>query len=222
MLPLTTTISEEAPRKPDVSAMIHISSIQLEDKREPYNQQEETHASSSSANSEQLPEKTDVSKVNRTYSVKPEPTTQPTPTKDKYQKRRAFKPRFVPLDVLTTPWWESATFPNMFQLLSSSDDESREVADDVDDDDSVSIHEYRTVLTGGGADGSDSDTREEKDDDDDDFTSVVYSNCDIKLKHSEAVEMLETPDISKVSKFPPFKPKGGTVYVITDGQRENN
>ena len=108
----------------------------------------------------------------------------------------------------------------MFQLLSSSDDESREVANDVDDDDSVSIHESRTVLTGGGAD--DSDTHEEKDDDDDDFTSVVYFNCDVKLKHSEAAEMLETPDISKVSKFPPFKPKGGTVYVITDGQRENN
>ena len=51
---------------------------------------------------------------------------------------------------------------------------------------------------------------------------MVYSNCDVKLKHSEAAEMLETPDISKVSKFPPLKPKGGTVYVITDGQREKH
>ena len=104
MQPLTTTNSEDAPRKSDVPAMIHTSSIQLEDKRAPstkastvnhINQQEETQASPSSANSEQLVEKTDVSKVNRTYSVMPEPTTQPTPTKDRYQKRRACKPNRV-------------------------------------------------------------------------------------------------------------------------------
>ena len=85
----------------------------------------------------------------------------------------------------------------------------------------MSIRESRTVLTGGGADNSDSDSHEEKDDDDD-FTFVVYSNCDVKLKHSEAAEMLENPGISKVSKFPPFQPKGGTVYLITDGQREKH
>ena len=75
--------------------------------------------------------------------------------------------------------------------------------------------ESRVHLTGGGSISSEDNVQ-------DDFTSVIYSNCDVKLKHSEAAEMLDNPDISKLSNFPPFKPKGGSVYLLTDGQKIQN
>ena len=75
--------------------------------------------------------------------------------------------------------------------------------------------ESRVHLTGGGSISSEDNVQ-------DDFTSIIYSNCDVKLKHSEAAEMLDNPDISKLSNFPPFKPKGGSVYLLTDGQKIQN
>ena len=56
----------------------------------------------------------------------------------------------------------------------------------------------------------------------DEFDSVVYLDCDVRLKHLVAAGILENLDIKKVSTLPPFKPKGGTVYQVTDGQRVEN
>ena len=47
-------------------------------------------------------------------------------------------------------------------------------------------------------------------------------DCDVRLKHSVSAGILDNLDIKKVSSLPPFKPKGGTVYLLTDGQRVRN
>ena len=78
MLPLTTTISEEAPRKPDVSAMIHTSSIQLEDKRAP---------------------STKASTANHTISKKRHTSSRVQPTPNNFQRRLMFLRLTV-----HTPW----------------------------------------------------------------------------------------------------------------------
>ena len=51
---------------------------------------------------------------------------------------------------------------------------------------------------------------------------MIYTNYDVKLKHSEAAEILDNPDISKLSNIPPFQSMGGGVYLITDVQRIHN
>ena len=50
--------------------------------------------------------------------------------------------------------------------------------------------------------------------------TIVNSSCNVKLTHSEAAAILETPDVAEVSNFPSFKPEGGSLYVISDGQSE--
>ena len=121
----------------------------------------------------------------------------------------------VPAVVCSTPWWQSASSPNMFQLLSIEDYD--EPAEDEENDSNlftlISPYDKRTLLTGGGVGSEETDA---------DFSSVIYAERETKFKHSEAADILDNPDVEKVSKFPPFKPKGGTVYVISDGQNSKH
>ena len=62
---------------------------------------------------------------------------------------KTFRRKSIPLEALT-PWWESATSNNRFQMLSINNDEG----EDVDDDDYEAMEhvrvQWRTLLTGGG------------------------------------------------------------------------
>ena len=105
-------------------------------------------------------------------------------------------------------------------MLSINDDEG----EDVDDDDyeyeamePVSV-QSRTLLTGGGG----SNTSDSEDGLEEDFTAVIYTTCDVKLKHSEAAEMLDNPDSNKLSTFLPYQPKGGSMFLFSARQQSQN
>ena len=63
-------------------------------------------------------------------------------------------------------------------------------------------------MTGRG--GNNSDIISYEDNGQNDFTSIIYSNCDAKLEHSESRNL------------PPFKPKDESVNFLMDGHKIQN
>ena len=139
-------------------------------------------------------------------------------------RHKTFKSCTIPSSTLTTAWWQSASSPNIYDLLPyyediETDDDDYDCSDYESNSSLVNSRRTRTLLSGGGSLNGDNHIMNSVEDE---FDSVVYMDCDVRLKHSMAAGILENQDIKKVSTLPPFKPKGGTVYLVTDGQRVEN
>ena len=137
-------------------------------------------------------------------------------------RRRPLPTTPAPLGTMSTPWWMSAASPNIFEPLLIDTYVDHEDSYTVEDDEEetalvttlnlISSSPIRTLLIGGGG-GELSDTEN-----DDEFPAVEYMQHDKKFKHSEAADLLEHPNVENISKFPPFQPKGGSVYIVSDRQ----
>lgn len=99
----------------------------------------------------------------------------------------------------------------MFQLLSIEDYD--EPVEDEENDSNlftlISPCDERTLLTGGGVGSEETDN---------DFSSVIYAERETKFKHSEAADILDNPDVEKVSHFPHSNPKAGLFMCSAMGK----
>jgi hypothetical protein len=57
------------------------------------------------------------------------------------------------------------------------------------------------------------------------ISAIVYTKSNNQLPIADVISILKQPDMDKVSNIPPQHPKGGQVFLISDGNnkaRQNN